>query len=430
MLSTFGSIVALLFGTAFLLAGSGLYGLLLPLRGQMEGYAPAFLGLLGTAWAGGFIAGCLIGPRLVRRVGHVRTFAAMAAASAIVTLLSGMWIDIGAWLVFRIFSGFTMAGAFMVIESWLNERSTNETRGTVFGFYMMVTYGSIMAGQMVVTLGDISTTILFMVTGILFCLALLPTAISAAVTPTPLADVSLNLKKLYDNSPVAVVGCLLIGVANGAWGTLGPVYGAEVGISTFEIAVMMSVAVLAGAVAQLPMGRMSDLTDRRFVLAGSAFVSALVGLAIFIAAPRAGSVIIAMTAFYGFLAYTLYSIVVAHANDHAAPEEFAKVSSGLLLLYGTGTMIGPILAGLAMHGLRPESLFLVTGCAHLLVAGYTALRITQRAPVPVEDKEAFKTLPAERAATPQTTMLDPRAEVEAEEGAEERDTDTTSPVAQ
>jgi MFS family permease len=410
MLSSFGSIVALLLGTSFLLGGSGLFGLLIPLRGQAEGFSTAALGLLGTGWASGFIAGCFIGPRLVRRVGHVRAFGAFAATGAIVALLNGMWVDETVWIVLRVFTGFTMAGAFMVIESWLNERSTNETRGRIFGFYMMVTYASIMAGQMVVVLGDVTTPILFMATGILFSLALLPTAISTAITPAPLADVKIDFKNLYANSPIAVAGCLLIGVANGAWGTLGAVYGAEIGISTFQIAVMMSIAVIAGAVAQVPTGRLSDLTDRRFVLAGSALGAALIGLAIFVMAPRTGNVVIAMTALYGLLAYSLYPIAVSHANDHASSTDFVKVSSGLLLLYGVGTMAGPIFAGLAMEWLRPESLFLATGAAHLGIAAYAALRISRRAPVPLEEREAFKTLPAERAVTPQSVMLDPRAE--------------------
>ncbi|KFB08648.1 MFS transporter [Nitratireductor basaltis] len=410
MISSIGPIVALLFGTAFLLSASGLHGLLLPLRGQIEGFSPASLGLLGTAWAGGFIAGCYLAPRLVRRVGHVRAFGAFAAGAAIIALLSGMFIDPIFWFVLRVGTGFVMAGAFMVIESWLNERATNETRGSVFAIYMMVTHAAIMVGQMVVTLGDVSNAMLFMFTGILFCLALLPTAISTAITPAPLADVSIDLKGLYANSPVAFVGCLLIGIANGAWGTLGAVYGAEVGISTLEIAIMMSIAVLAGALAQLPAGRLSDRTDRRYVLAAAAVGSALVAIVIFAMAPRSGSIIIALVAFYGLLAYTLYSIVVAHANDHADSSDFVKVSSGLLLLYGAGTMAGPILAGVMMQFLRAESLFLVTGVAHLGVAGYALFRVAQRAPVPVEEREAFTALPSERTVTPQTIVLDPRVD--------------------
>ncbi|MDH6234243.1 MFS family permease [Mesorhizobium soli] len=413
MLAAYKPILSLLRGTAFLLAASGLHGLLLPLRGQEEGFSTASLGLMGTAWAGGFVAGCYFAPRLVRRAGHVRAFGTFAASAAIVALLTGLWIDAFVWIVLRAFTGFVMAGAFMVIESWLNERATNENRGTVFGMYMMVTYGSIMAGQMLVAAGDVRNASLFMVTGILFCLSLIPTAVSTAAHPKPLQDVSLDLKGLYANSPVSFFACLLIGVANGAWGTLGAVYGARIGISTAEIALMMSLVVVAGAAMQMPMGRISDKTDRRFVLAAAAFGAALVGVLIYFIAPTSGVWVIVMTAAYGALAYTLYSLAVAHANDHARPEEFVKLSGGLLLLYGFGTMIGPVV-GATLMGLSPEGLFLATALAHFALAGYTLLRISRRAPVPVEAREAFNSLPSERGVTPEALRLDPRTPAEQE----------------
>ena len=134
----FRPILSLLRGTGFLVAASGLHGLLLPLRGQAEGFSTASLGLLGTAWAGGFVAGCILAPRLVRRVGHVRAFGTFAASGAIIALLTGLMINQYVWIVLRAISGFVMAGAYMVVESWLNEKATNEIRGTVFGLYMVV----------------------------------------------------------------------------------------------------------------------------------------------------------------------------------------------------------------------------------------------------------------------------------------------------
>ncbi len=412
MFSTFGPIFALLLGTAFLLGGSGLHGLLMPLRGQEEGFSTTVLGLLGTAWAVGFVAGCFFGPRLVRRVGHVRAFGACAASGAIIALLSGLLVSEVIWIVLRVLTGFVMAGAFMIIESWLNERSSNENRGTVFGLYMMVTYASIMGGQMTVAAGDVTTSSLFMMAGILFCLSLIPTAVSTAVTPKPLAEVSLDLPGLYRNSPIAAAGCFLIGVANGAWGTLGAVYGARAGITTAEIALMMSLVVIAGAAMQLPAGRLSDRTDRRYVLAGGAGIAALVALLIVLVAPRSGTVILTLTAFYGAMAYILYSLAVAHANDHAPAEDFVKVSGGLLLLYGFGTMAGPLMAAPLMDYVSTEGIFLATAWAHLTLAGYALLRISRRAPVPVEEREAFKTLPSERAVTPNAVMLDPRSDTD------------------
>ena len=407
-------IFSLLRGTAFLLAASGLHGLLLPLRGQLEGFSTASLGLLGTAWAGGFVTGCYFAPRIVRRAGHVRAFGAFAASGAIIALLTGLMIDPVVWILLRACTGFVMAGAFMVIESWLNERASNENRGTVFGLYMMVTYASIMAGQMLVAAGDVGTESLFMVTGIFFCLALLPTAVSTAAHPTPLQDVSLDLKRLYATSPVSAGACLLIGVANGAWGTLGAVYGARIGISTAEIALMMSLVVVAGAALQMPVGRLSDKTDRRYVLVGASLASAIVGVLIFIATPRSGAFVLAMAAAYGAFAYTLYSLAVAHANDHADAKDFVKVSGGLLLLYGFGTMIGPVIGAALMGSMRPESLFLATALAHFSLVGFSILRIRRRAPVPLEEREAFKTMPSERGATPQAARLDPRTPQEEE----------------
>ena len=215
------------------------------------------------------MTGCFLAPRLVRRVGHVRAFGAFAASGAIVALLTGLMINEYVWIVLRAFTGFTMAGAFMIIESWLNEKATNENRGTVFGLYMMVTYASIMAGQMIVAARRREAGVA--VHGHRH--PLLPVADPdrrvLGATPKPLEDVSLDLKGLYANSPVAFAGCFLIGVANGAWGTLGAVYGARIGISTPEIALMMSIVVVAGAVMQLPAGRISDMTDRRYVLAAA-----------------------------------------------------------------------------------------------------------------------------------------------------------------
>ena len=408
MFATYRPILSLLRGTAFLLAASGLHGLLLPLRGQAEGFSTASLGLMGTGWAAGFIAGCFLAPRIVRRAGHVRAFGAFCATGAIVALMTGLVIEERIWILLRAFTGFTMAGGFMVIESWLNERATNENRGTVFGLYMMVTYASIMAGQMIVAVGDVQSASLFMVTGILFCAALLPTAVSTAAHPRPLQDVSLDVKGLYAHSPVASAGCLFAGVANGAWGTLGAVYGARIGITNAEIALMMSLVVLAGAAMQLPAGRASDMTDRRYVLAAASGACALVALAIFFLMPRNGVTVIVLTAAYGAFAYTLYSIAVAHANDHARSDDFVKVSSGLLMLYGFGTMIGPLLGAGLMGSMRPESLFLATALPHGLLVVYTLMRIRRRAPVPIDEREAFKTLPSDRGATPEAVRLDPR----------------------
>lgn len=417
MFRSYVQIFALLCGTAFLLIGSGLHGLLLPLRGNAEGFSVTALGMIGTTWAGGFVAGCIFAPRLVRRAGHVRAFGFFASTAAIVVLLTGLMVDATIWIALRAITGFAMAGIFMVIESWLNEKATNETRGKIFGLYMMVNYGAVMTGQMLVTTGNIEGNSLFMIAAIFFCLALLPTAASKASSPRPLTEVQLDLKKLYSNSPVAFVSVILIGIANGAWGTLGAVFGSLSGISTTTIALMVSITIASGAVMQIPVGRFSDRIDRRYVMASVSSAAALIGFLIFAIGPTNGTLILFLMACYGALAYAIYPVAVAHANDHATPETFVKVSGGLLLLYGFGTMLGPLIAAEAMNIMWPSALFLVTALSHLTIAGYAILRSRKRAsPLPSE-KEQFQSMTTERPATQESVLLDPRSEIAQEEQA-------------
>ncbi|MBX4861565.1 MFS transporter [Rhizobium sophorae] len=398
------SVAALLFGTLFLFMGNGLQGILLPVRGNLEGYATTTLGLLGTSWAGGFVIGCLIAPNIVRRVGHVRAFSGFISIIAIIALVSGIIIDPIWWVVLRAVTGFSTAGTSMIIESWLNERASNESRGMIFSLYIGITLIGVVGGQMMIPLEDVRTPVLFMVCGIFYCIAMLPTTLSTAASPQPLKAVRLDLPALYRNSPVSCLGILLVGIANGAYGTLGAVFGAGAGLSDTSIAVMMSATIFAGAVMQLPAGRLSDRIDRRYVLAAMSGIAALAGLLIFLLHPTSPALLIGLVVLYGAVANTLYPIAVAHANDFAASEDFVKVSGGLLLLYGIGTVIGPTLSGPVMSAITPHALFLVTAIAHVLITVYAIIRSRIRAAVPASDRDAYTTIP-----TGTSPMLTPQS---------------------
>ncbi len=402
------AVFALLCGTAFLQAGSGLQSLIMPLRGQIEGFSTTQLGLFGTAWAAGFVIGCMSAPRLVGRVGHIRAFGILSAFGAVVVLVSGIVVNPITWTALRFFTGFTMAGAFMIIESWLNEKASNENRGMIFGLYTMVSLAAVTVGQLGAAAADVTTPVLFVVAGILFCFALIPTAISTAETPRPIENVSLDLGAIWRNSPIAAAACFLIGVSNGAFGTLGPVYGAQIKLSPAYVAYMMSLPIIAGAAMQLPFGRLSDRTDRRYVLAGIAAAGAMIGLFMVIARPQSAVLVLTMCGLFGAAAFSLYGIAVAHANDHADPGNFVKVSGGLLMLFGLGTVVGPILAAAAMNRLGPEGLFIVTAGAHLLIIIYAIQRTYRRASVPILGRQLFKSVFGERALTPEGVRLDPR----------------------
>ncbi|MCD1632896.1 MFS transporter [Martelella mediterranea] len=393
-------VFALLLGTLFLFLGNGLHGLLLPLRGAAEGYSDTALGLIGTSWASGFVLGCLFAPKLIMRIGHVRAFSGFIAIICMVALMTGIYIDEYAWIALRAATGFAMAGTQMIIESWLNERVDNSSRGVVFTFYTGITLFGVVGGQLVVGFGNTNTAILFMVAGIFYCVAMLPTTMSNAASPRPLQAVRIDIKLLYRNSPVACIGVLLTGIANGAFGTLIAVFATRAGLPDAEIALLVTSAILAGALAQVPFGKISDMTDRRYVIAALAGTAALAALMVFLLKPGA-EVLIGLVVIYGATANVLYPVTASHANDFARPEDYVKISSGLLFLFGIGTIIGPTVGGPVMSAFGPYALFIITALAHLMILAYALLRARLRPPVPMAEREAFMAMPD--AATPVST---------------------------
>ena len=245
-------------------------------------------------------------------------------------------------------------------------------------------------------------------------MALVPTALSTAATPRPLVSTRIRLKPLYANSPVAVVGCFSIGMANGAFGTMGAVYGQQIGLPVAAIALLVAAAILGGALGQIPLGRISDRIDRRLVITTTGAAAAATGTAFFALDPRDATQVIAMAAIYGVFAYPLYSLCVAHANDFADPEKFVEISSGLILVYGFGTMVGPLASAGMIEWIAPRALFAFTAGVHLWIAGYALYRKMRRAPVPAELRDAYASMPLPRATTPETAAFDPRAEREGE----------------
>ncbi|MTI43933.1 putative MFS family arabinose efflux permease [Roseibium hamelinense] len=409
----FVSILALLAGSGLLLLAGGLHGLLLPVRGLEEGFSDGDLGLLGAGWAAGYVAGCLLAPMVVKRVGHIRAFGVLSSLAAISVLLNLLFIEPVFWVVLRAVSGFCFAGAAMIVESWLNERATPQNRGKVFGIYTMINLGATTAGQMLLTLGDTTGYAFFIIGSIIYSLALLPTALSTAATPAPLTQAKLDPVTLWKNSPIAVVAIFLVGISNGAFGSLGAVYGKRIGLDVTEIAIMMSLALLAGAMIQIPVGFASDRLDRRIVLIAMAVCAMALGGALSLLGGGDPITTIALIGLFGGMIYSMYPVIVAHASDHADPGDFLKTSGGLLLLFGIGTMVGPIAASLLMSLTYPGALFQVTATAHLSMILFAIWRISKRAPVTGEEKTEFvPVIATARPSTPETAVLDPRLDAD------------------
>ncbi|WP_394155772.1 MFS transporter [Loktanella salsilacus] len=405
MLKSLLPLGALLMGSAFLLFAGGVNGLILPIRGEAEGFTAASLGLLGTGWAIGYVAGCLRMPTVVARVGHIRAFGAMCAIAAVAVLLSLLFMTPWVWIPVRAMSGFCFAGAAMIVESWLNERVDSASRGRIFGIYTMVNLAATTAGQMVLTLGDANGYLFFVLAAMVYCMALLPTAMSATTTPKPLTSVSLNMRALWANSPIAVVAVLMVGVSNASFGTLAAVYAARIGLDIGDIALFASIPILAGALAQIPIGIASDKFDRRLVLTAIA-LCALIADGLFLFGGFTGLwVVMTLAGLFGATVFTMYPVIVAHANDHAAPGTFIQVSGGLLLVYGIGSIVGPTAAGFAMTELGEASLFMVTAAAHITLILFALFRLKVAPAVVAEDKVNFQSKPMARMSTPETAAL-------------------------
>ena len=403
-------IYALFIGSALLMFGGGLQGLLLSARGAQEGFSLLALGLIGTGWSVGFIAGSLMVPMVVKRAGHIRAYSVMAAIGTVTILLNLLWINDISWIVLRAFSGFCFAGAAMIVESWLNEVSDNRSRGTIFSIYTTINMAASTIGLLAISVTGVMGHVPFVVGAISFICAVVPFALTSTPQPRPIASARIDVWLLYRTSPLAVIASFACGIANGTFGTLAPVYGVEQGLVATELGVLFAVTAIVGAIAQIPFGRLSDSVDRRIVLVVLSGIGALVGLITLLTNPD-GWLMYLLFAGYGFSAYPLYAIAVAHANDFAREGEFARVAGAMLVILGAGLAIGPLIASLLMQATgRAVDLFVVTAAFHGALAVTAFLRMKIRPVRDASGRVQFRIMSAEKGVSPGTVTLDPRAE--------------------
>lgn len=408
------SIFALLAGMVFLMIGGGLHGILLPVRGQIEGFSSFQLGWIGTGYAVGFTIGCILIPHLVRRAGHVRTFSTLTALLSVSMLGNALLVDAYLWAVLRAMSGFCFAGCYLVAESWLNERVSNDQRGSLFSIYAIVTLIAMGTGQYMLALAEPTKDTLFMLGAILYALAVVPTAVSKAQSPAPLTTVNLDVPGLIRNSPTAAVGAFASGILASAWTNFGPVFGQQVGMSATLIATLLVFSLVGSVLFQYPLGKLSDMIDRRYVmiLAGIIGIGAgslmtyLTGLDDF------NAVFFLAVILYGGVIFCIYSLSVALANDYAESHEFVKISSGLLLIFGFGTMAGPLLTASMMDLFGPTGVFSTTTAAHVIIAVFALYRTFIRDRVDAEQRSDFHPVGLNRATTQETFANDPRSDAD------------------
>ncbi|MDH4047166.1 MAG: MFS transporter [Gammaproteobacteria bacterium] len=383
-------VASLLIGVSILLTGQGLQGTLLPVRATLEGFSTVSIGLMGAAYFFAFTVGCLKGGELVKRVGHVRVFLAMTATASAVPLVHGLVLDAWIWTLLRMLTGFCFAVLYVVIESWLNDRSTSENRGTIFSTYVMITMTVLAAGQMMMLLYDPADLQLFAIASVLVSLAALPVALSTAPSPGLPQTVKPNFRRLMKISPGGSIACLASGFTNGAFWALAPVFTAGLSDDLSLAPWFMTATVIGGAVSQWPLGFLSDRIGRRKVLIASAVAAAGVGAAIVVWGPQLSFASICLLgAAWGAMSFPLYTLAVAHTNDYVDPREYVMVSAGLLLMYGVGAIIGPFVASTAMTFAGATALFLYAAVIHGLLVLYALYRLLRRKSAPSDKHMPF-----------------------------------------
>ena len=413
MIATLSSFLALYTAAFSLLMGMGMLGTVLSLRMTVAGYSAAATGLVQAGYYLGLVIGSFACHRLVRRVGHIRTFAALAAVTTATVMLHGIYFSALVWGLLRLLTGVASIGLFMVIESWLNECTEPRDRGRVFSIYMVLSYLGIGIGQLLLNMGASGGQTHFFVAGMLLALCLVPVSLTSAISPALPRDTRFDLLALLRRSPLGVLGCLAAGMINSAFYSMGPVFGHAVGLTVPQLSLFMSVAVFGGLALQWPAGLISDRFDRTRALPLLAALIALASGAVLATATLSMTSLLAAVALFGGVSFTLYPVAVARSHDLFEPDQVVAVSSGLLLSYGIGASAGPVAASALMSIVgSPYALFAYTAAVSGLYA-VTAVYLRRREAieiVAVKDQAQFVMMKR----TSQVAMvIDPRAEAPA-----------------
>jgi MFS family permease len=401
----------LLLGMGILMLGAGLQSTLLGVRAQAEGFATSAIGIIMSCYYVGFLVGTTLAPRLIRGVGHVRVFSAFAAVAAASTLAQAVFVTPVVWGAMRLVTGICLAGIYVVAESWLNDRATQETRSRLLALYMIVLYGGLGAAQFLLLASDPGSDTPFMLVASLICLAIVPLVLSAHSAPVVDTPRGVRFRDLYRRSPLGVVAVLMSGLMSSIVFSLGPVYARQSGMDDAAIAVFMAGSILAGVVTQYPVGMLADRLERRAVIAGVSALAALLGLWLALSKGVPAGALLVVASVISGLVLSVYSLGVSHVNDRLETSEMVAASSALLLLNGAAAVIGPIVGGVLMDGQGPEAYFGTLAAIAAMLAVFCLWRRSRRAPVPREQRGPFiKAQPETTAVTDESQWRDPAAQ--------------------
>lgn len=394
MRATLFTLSTLLLGFFLLQMSNGLQGTLLAVRADSEGFDAALIGLVMSGFFAGMSAGSLLAGRLIERVGHIRTFAALASVASAAALVHLVFIHPIVWIGVRAMTGFCFAGLIVVVESWLNASVASAQRGRLLSIYAMVGLAAGSVGQLLLDVADPGGFALFALVSIGMSLALVPTTLSRATAPVPeIAQERPSIRRLWRISPFGAVATTCAGATIGMFFGLAPVFAQRIGFGPSEIAYFMAATTLGGLVLQFPLGALSDRIDRRWVALGVALAAMLVMAWLSLVEVPAYLPGLAIAAAVGGLLLPTQSIVIAHINDRAPPEALLAASGGIVLMQGVGAAAGPFLGGAAMDSLGPRGFLLGLAVVQAAIIAFALVRVIVHKGIEPEAKGSYALTP-------------------------------------
>ncbi|MEM9473836.1 MAG: MFS transporter [Pseudomonadota bacterium] len=397
MIQVLGASWALFLGLLLLMLGNGMQGTLLGIRGGLEGFSTFQMSIVMSAYFVGFLGGSRMAPELIRRVGHVRVFAALGSFVSAALILFPAITDPWAWAVLRVLIGFCFSGVYVTAESWLNNSVDNTNRGKALSLYVIVQMAGITAAQGLVTMGDPGGFILFIIPSVLVSISFAPILLSINPTPAFETTKAMTLRELFQISPLGCVGVFFLGGVFSAQFGMAAVYGTEAGLTVAQISTFIAAIYVGGLLLQYPIGWISDRMDRRVLIM---FVSLGGGVAAGIGAlfDSFFAVLMGVSFFVGGLSNPLYALLIAYTNDFLDGDDMAAASGGLIFINGCGAIAGPVITGWMMGVIGPNGFWMFVALMLTSTAAYAAWRMTRR-PSTVSTEETASYAPITPVAT-------------------------------
>ncbi len=419
MLQVFIGSWALFIGMFMLMIGNGIQGTLLGLRGDIEGFSTFEMSIVMSAYFAGFLLASRHVPTLLRRVGHVRVFAALGSTISAVLILYPALTEVWLWTIGRVIIGYCFCGVYITAESWLNDAADNENRGKTLSLYMIMQMAGVVLAQYLLLLADVSGYVLFILSSVLVSLAFAPILLSVARVPTFDSTKPMSVSNLVSTSPLASVGMFVLGGVFSAQFGMAAVYGTQAGLSVAQISLLVSVTYIGALFAQYPIGWVSDRMDRRVLIIGVCIIGGSGALLAF-ALPSNIAIILVAAATVGATSNPLYALLIAYANDYLEREDMASASGGFLFINGCGAILGPLIVGRAMDDIGPHAYWGFIASLMIGLSVYGVWRMTRRTTeTAVEDLVSYTPISAR--ATPVFAEMMQEVYIETEEEAEAED---------